>query len=89
MQVSVYELKNHLSQYLHKGQEGEKVIVTSHRVPLAISNPIPAAITKKIGLKKIFQLENVEWNGKKPKGVKQGLKIRGKTVAEMVLEDRR
>lgn len=86
MQVSVGELKNHLSQYLHKVQGGLKVVVTSHRVPFAVINGIP--VEEKTKLSKVYQLEDVEWNGKKPKGNKNGPKIRGKTVAEMVLEDR-
>jgi len=87
MHVSVHELKNHLSQYLQKIKTGEELVVTCHKEPLAVINAIPSA--KKNALNKFSQLSNVEWNGKKPKGLKNGPKIHGKTVAERVLEDRR
>lgn len=86
MQVSIGELKNHLSQYLRKVRVGVKVVVTSHRVPLAVINAIPDNT-----LGKMHQIEDLdmEWNGKKPKGYRKGPKILGKSAAERVLEDRR
>lgn len=81
MQVSVRELKNHLSQYLHQQEE---IIVTSHKV--AVAKLIPLAAIKNQDL----WFEGVIWNGKKPSGGKARPKIKGdKTVADYLLEDRR
>ena len=87
MQVSVRELKNHLSKYLHMVSKGEPIIVTSHYVPLARLLPIPQSSDENI--QQLLQIEGVTWNGKKPKGGTNRPKIKGKTVSEYVLEDRR
>jgi prevent-host-death family protein len=34
MQISVRELKNHLSEYLRRAQSGEEFVVTSHGRPV-------------------------------------------------------
>ncbi len=86
MQVSVRELKNHLSAYLHKVQKGEPIIVTSHQVPLARLLPIPQSTDQDV--QELLQTEGISWNGKKPKGSKTGPQIKGKTAADYVLEDR-
>jgi prevent-host-death family protein len=87
MQVSVRELKNHLSQYLHLVEAGKEVIVTSHHTPCAKIVAIHSL--KTTTLRSLSQLEGIQWNGKKPKGGgKNSPKISGKTAAEYVLEDR-
>lgn len=89
-QVSVRDLKTHLSEWLGRVQAGEEVEVTSHRKPIARitgirqpdftpANPLQSAIDAGI----------VSWNGQKPifpPPVK--LSAGGKSVSEMVLEDR-
>ncbi|HVV68899.1 MAG TPA: type II toxin-antitoxin system prevent-host-death family antitoxin [Gammaproteobacteria bacterium] len=88
MQVSVHELKNHLSQYLHQVKAGEFIIVTSHNKPLAKLIPYPQFAEEEANL--MAQIEGITWNGKKPRGGgKKRPKIIGKTVAEYVIEDRR
>ena len=86
MQVSVRELKNHLSKYLHRIEEGESIIITSHQVPLARLVPIPKSKNK--DLQALFQMDGIHWNGKKPKGTKKGPKIIGNTTSDYVIEDR-
>lgn len=88
MQVSVRDLKNHLSKYLHLVQEGEQIIVTSHHVALARLLPIPQHGDEEI--QSILRVEGISWNGKKPTGGKQRPTIKGnKTASEYVLEDRK
>jgi prevent-host-death family protein len=86
MQVSVRELKNHLSKYLHEIEKGESIIITSHQVPLARLTPILKSKDK--DLQAIFQMEGVRWNGKKPQGNKQAPKVSGNTSSNYVIEDR-
>ena len=87
MQVSVRELKDHLSKYLRRVTLGESIIVTSHHVPLAKLLPIPPSTHA--GIQHLLQMDGINWNGKKPKGAKKRPHIKGKTAAEHVLEDRR
>lgn len=83
MQVSVRELKNHLSKYLNQREE---IIVTSHKVAVAKLIPIASVSTEHQDL----WFEGVIWNGKKPSGGKNRPKVKGdKTIADYLLEDRR
>ncbi len=86
MQVSVRELKNNLSKYLKLVRQGEPVVVTSHRTPVARLLPIPEI--EDGGLGRLLQLDRVHWNGNKPRGGTLCPEIRGKSIAESVLEDR-
>lgn len=86
MQVSVRELKNNLSKYLKLVRQGKPVIVTSHRTPLARLLPIPEI--ENAGLRRLLQFDWIHWSGKKPEGGAGCPEIRGKTVAESVMEDR-
>ena len=86
MQVSVRELKDHLSKYLHYVEKGESIVITSHQVPLARLVPIPQS--KNRNLQILLQIDGIHWNGKKPKGNKHGPKVSGNTTSDYVIEDR-
>lgn len=87
MQVSVHELKNHLSQYLQRVKKGELIIITSHHRPVAKLTSVPQELGDDANA--LLLLEGISWNGKKPKGGKNRPKIIGKTVADYIIEDRR
>lgn len=87
MQVSVRELKNHLSQYLRRVKLGENIIVTSHNIPLARLVSIPQSDDDDIQL--LLQIDGISWNGKKPKGGESRPQLKGKNASDYVLEDRR
>jgi prevent-host-death family protein len=89
-QVSVRDLKTHLSEWLARAQCGEVVEVTSHRKPIAritavkpadseISNPTQQAIDA--GL--------ISWNGKKPV-MPPPVKLNdgGPLISDLVIEGR-
>lgn len=84
MQVSIRELKNNLSKYLHLVQEGEDVIVTSHRKPVV---SLTAMSFSQDGVRAV---EGVKWG--RGRAIFSPLDIQtdanDKTVAEMVIEDR-
>jgi len=89
-QVSVRDLKTHLSQWLGRVQAGEVVEVTSHRKPIAritAVKPADSGITSP--LQKAIDAGLISWNGQKPvfpPPVK--LRGQGKLVSEIVMEDR-
>jgi len=80
MQVSVRELKNHLSKYLDRVAAGESIQVERRSIPVAQLIPIGGA--------ELTRMPEVTWNGKKAKGGQSRPIIAGKSVAERVLEDR-
>jgi prevent-host-death family protein len=86
MRVSVRELKNNLSKYLHRVQQGESIVVTSHNKPMACLHPIPSAPAH------LPEISGVRWAREKPDfstPLESLPKIAGKTLAEIVLEERR
>ena len=86
MQVSIRELKNNLSKYLHVTTSGEPIIVTSHNKPVAKITPIPQSANER--MQKLMRIEGIVWSSKKPHGGKTRPVIQGKTVSEYVLEER-
>ena len=46
MRTSVRELKDHLSDYLRRVQQGEEIVVTSHNRPVAKLVPLSEAEAK-------------------------------------------
>lgn len=97
MQVSVRELKNHLSQILASAQQGEEVSVTSHKRVIAriVGVPGESVVAGIGGLTEaqrsallVLVADGASWQGGKPCGGPGHTVIQGKTMAETVLEDR-
>jgi len=67
-QVSVRELKTHLSAWLARAQAGEVVEVTSHRKPIARITAVqqPAGLSPPHPLQKAIDAGVISWSGKKP-----------------------
>lgn len=92
MEVSVRDLKNHLSAYLRRAQAGEDIVVTSHGKPVVrLATPFAesAAATA------IERLRSQPWiiparKQGKPRGLERPLKLKSgtKTLAETIIEDR-
>jgi prevent-host-death family protein len=66
-QVSVRDLKTHLSEWLARVRSGEVVEVTSHRRPIArITAVKPAASAGTNPFQKAIDAGVISWNGQKP-----------------------
>jgi prevent-host-death family protein len=96
MKTSVREFKAHLSMYLRKAGKGEDVIITSRGRPVArllalssAAGPKPAASEIERRIKLIPGV--IPAVGGKPRGSARPMVIRKgqKTLAEIVIEDRR
>ena len=89
-QVSVRELKTHLSEWLSRVQAGEVVEVTSHRKPIArITAVKPAEPTATNPLQKAIDAGLISWNGQKPV-LPPPVKLNdgGPLMSDIVIEDR-
>lgn len=87
MQISVRELKNHLSQCLDRAQSGEEILVTSHKKLVARITGVSR--TQETSLQLLFDTGLATWNGGKPQGASIRLGSAGATLAQMIIEDRR
>ena len=87
-QVGVRELKNRLSRYLKQVQGGEEIVVTERGRSVARIVPINTSSLKR-SLEPMLREGAVRWSGGKPRGASLRPVIRGRTLADMVMEDRR
>ena len=89
-QVSVRDLKTHLSEWLARAQSGEVVEVTSHRKPIArITAVKPAESGIDSPLQKAIDAGLISWNGQKPV-IPPPVKLNdgGPLMSDIVIEDR-
>ena len=88
MTVGIRELKNRLSHYLEKVRAGDRISITDRGTVVAYV--IPAAGSPGIeGLLKLVREDRAAWEGGKPAGAPSPASVRGKSVSEIVVEDRR
>ena len=89
--VGVRELKNHLSEYLQRVRRGERVVITERGKPIAALHSLAEADEAQQGWA-LVEHGAASWSGGKPTGSRRAPRLRGargKTTAEMVIEDRR
>jgi prevent-host-death family protein len=86
MKVSIHEFKSHLSQYVGQAQAGQLIELTSHRKVVARLVGVPSAGSA--GISKLLASGVASWQGGKPQGATLILKSGGKSMSELVLEDR-
>lgn len=83
--VSVKELKAHLSEYLRKAANGERIAVTRRGAEIAELGPL--AETRR-ALQNLREEGRIRWSGGKPKGLR-GVTPRGAPLSKTISEDRR
>jgi prevent-host-death family protein len=89
-QVSVRDLKTHLSSWLARAEAGEVLEVTSHRKPIArITAVKPLEKISPDPLQAAIEARVVSWNGRKPL-LSPLIKLngQGKLISEIVIADR-
>ena len=87
--VGVRALKDHLSEYLRRVGEGERIIVTDRSEPLAVLAPVGETDEALWGWGLVGE-RLANWSGGKPRGSARPpiLKTK-KTTSQIVLESRR
>lgn len=86
--TGVKELKNKLSYYLREVKKGEKILITERDQVIATILPIERG-EEDSKLLSLVKEGFASWKGGKPTGSHRPVKIKGKTVSEIILEDRR
>ncbi len=83
--VGIKTLKARLSEYVTKVRRGERVVITDRGREVA--EIVPISKERQV-IKSLAEQGRLKWGGGKPVGLK-GVKVRGKTLADTVIEDRR
>ena len=86
--VGVRQLKENLSRYLNKVKAGESLIITDRKKEVAVILPRERAVESE-KLLRMVQRGIARWAGGKPAGMASPIPLKGKSVSEAVLEDRR
>ncbi len=86
MRVGIRELKNRLSFYLKRVEEGERIEVTNRGKVIALLIPTKA-IDKAVW--SLVEEGLASWSGGKPCGASHPVRARGRQVSEFIVEDRR
>lgn len=86
MEVSMREFKAHLSQYVVQAQAGQAIELTSHRKVVARLVGVPAA--ECVGVARLMASGTASWQGGKPEGASFMVQPGGKTMSDLVLDDR-
>jgi prevent-host-death family protein len=86
--VGVRELKARLSEYLRQVKKGKSVVITEHGKP--VGRLVPAGESLDQRMKAMIDAGLAEWNGKPLPPAKPVARLRGgKSIADMIIEDRR
>ena len=86
--VGIKELKNRLSHYLREIKKGGKIVITEREKVIATIVPVERA-DEDSRLLSLVKEGFARWKGGKPVGSRHPIKIKGKTVSEIVIEERR
>ena len=83
--IGIRELKEKLSGYIHRVRRGEEIVVTDRGKEVAMIMPVSR---ERKAMMQLVRTSKAAWSGGKPAGVR-GVKVKGKSLADTILEDRR
>ena len=87
--VGIRELKAHLSRHLRRVRSGTRLVITERGRAIACIEPIEPAPDVEWAHAMVVA-GRARWGGGKPRGLRPGVRIKGKkTVSDAVIEDRR
>ncbi len=90
--VGVKQLKDRLTQYLRYTKQGEEVIVTERGTPIALIQPIKSAdkaASLEARLARLAARGTVTLPTQKPLKRVRTVKVSGKPISKVIVEDRR
>ena len=85
--IGIRQAKNRLDEYLLKVRAGERVVITERGKPIAEITKPRSAVDER--LEAMVREGLATWGGGKPKGSKKPAKLKGASVSDAVIEDRR
>lgn len=86
--IGIRELKNKLSAILRRVKNGETVTIKDRNRTIAVIVPAASGESTEI-LDRLAAAGRLAWSGGKPAGCQRPPRMRGPSVSDAVLEDRR
>lgn len=87
-EVGIEALKDRLSDYLSRAQQGERILITEQGRSVALLIPIAGSEVEQRAWD-LVETGAASWSGGKPEGSRQRPSPQGKSASAIVLEDRR
>ena len=87
--IGVRQLKNQLSATLARVRRGETMTVTDRNHAVAVIVPAGVDGQEDLIVRMLAKAGRFAWLGGKPKGLDKAPRVRGRSVSEAVVEDRR
>ena len=82
-QVAIRQLRDGLAAYLRRVREGQSLLITDRGSPVELLSPAKDSMSA-------LEAEGVvEWRHSKPQGVTRPAVVRGGSIADLVIENRR
>jgi prevent-host-death family protein len=88
-QIGVRELKDKLSATLARVRRGEVITVTDRNRPIAVIVPARGTEEADEVVRTLVKSGRLAWSGGKPTGLANAPRVRGPSVSDAVVEDRR
>ncbi len=85
--VGIRQMKAQLSRFLKKVKRGESIIITEHGKQIAQIIPM-ATNPERDRLLELARKGVIKWSGKKPVFPMPTIKLKGKPLSQMIIEDR-
>lgn len=86
--VGIRELKAHLSEYLRRVKDGERIVVSDRGLPVAVVSPV-AASARSERLDGMLNGGLARWAGGRPRGLARPVRmLQGEPASETILTDR-
>ena len=86
MFVPIQEFKAHLAKYIAEAQSGYVIELTSHRK--VVARIVGVSQSGLEGIDRLLAAGVATWQGGKPKGASFSLSDKGKSISDIVIEDR-
>lgn len=88
IRAGVRNVKDHLSEYLRRVRQGERVVITDRGRPVAALVGLEQPGGSEVAWTLVLQGVG-DWGGGKPRGLEDAPRVPGRRAEEIVLEDRR
>ena len=87
--IGVRHFRDHLSEYLRRAQQGERIVIADHDTPVAVLIGFGETIEAQAGWEMVRD-GSASWGGGKPGGAARPARTKGSTtIASKIIEDRR
>lgn len=82
-QVAIRQLRDSLAAYLRRVRDGQSLLITDRGLPVARLSPAAESTVEQ-------ETEGlVDWTSGKPRGATQPPVVRGGSIADLIIENRR